>query len=222
MGEEEWRVHRAGAPSLDHLQRNTLYPRTVLEQRLGIDLSKPTLLVAYHPVTILRDTTSEADALFGALSSIPGQILFCYPNSDAGSRALIEQTQYFLRQRDCGYVFTNMSALTYWSLLIHVDALIGNSSSGIMETASFCLPTVNIGMRQTGRERARNVIDAEPNAESISNALLKAQSPAFHASLVGMTNPYGEGRASETIVRVLTTSPLGQHLLIKHAPDTRG
>ena len=163
MGEEEWRVHRAGAPSLDHLQRNTLYPRSELEQRLGIDLSKPTLLVAYHPVTILRDTTSEAEALFEALDSTPGQILFCYPNSDAGSRALIEQTQDFLRKRDCGQVFTNMSALTYWSLLIHVDALIGNSSSGIMETASFCLPTVNVGMRQKGRERARNVIDAEPN-----------------------------------------------------------
>src|SRR4051794_24871508 len=154
MGEEEWRVHRAGAPSLDHLQRNTLYPRAGLEERLGIDLSKPTLLVAYHPVTILRDTTSEADALFEALDSTPGQILFCYPNSDAGSRALIEQTQHFLRQRDSGHVLTNMSALTYWSLLIHVDALIGNSSSGIMETASFCLPTVNIGMRQKGRERA--------------------------------------------------------------------
>jgi UDP-hydrolysing UDP-N-acetyl-D-glucosamine 2-epimerase len=222
MGEEEWRVHRAGAPSLDHLQRNTLYPRTELELRLGIDLSKPTLLVAYHPVTILRDTTSEAEALFEALDSTPGQILFCYPNSDAGSRALIEQTQAFLRRRECGHVFTNMSALTYWSLLIHVDALIGNSSSGIMETASFCLPTVNIGMRQRGRERARNVIDADPNTESIRNAMRKVQSDAFRTSLIGMTNPYGEGRASETIVSVLTTSPLGQDLLIKHAPDLLG
>jgi len=222
MGEEEWRVHRAGAPSLDHLQRNTLYPRSELEQRLGIDLSKPTLLVAYHPVTILRDTTSEAEALFEALDSTPGQILFCYPNSDAGSRALIEQTQDFLRKRDCGQVFTNMSALTYWSLLIHVDALVGNSSSGIMETASFCLPTVNVGMRQRGRERARNVIDAEPNTDSIRDALLKARSDAFHTSLIGMSNPYGEGRASETIVRVLTSSPLGQDLLIKHARDLHG
>jgi UDP-hydrolysing UDP-N-acetyl-D-glucosamine 2-epimerase len=222
MGEEEWRVHRAGAPSLDHLQRNTLYPRAELEQRLGIDLSKPTLLVAYHPVTILRDTTSEADALFGALDSAHGQILFCYPNADAGSRALIEQTQHFLRRRNWGHVFTNMSALAYWSLLIHVDALIGNSSSGIMETASFCLPTVNIGMRQKGRERARNVIDAEPNIKSICDALRTAQSDVFRTSLVGMTNPYGEGRASETIVSVLTTSPLGQDLLIKHAPDARG
>ena len=222
MGEEEWRVHRAGAPSLDHLQRNTLYPRAGLEERLGIDLSKPTLLVAYHPVTILRDTTSEADALFEALDSTPGQILFCYPNSDAGSRALIEQTQHFLHQRGGGHVFTNLSALTYWSLLIHVEALIGNSSSGIMETASFCLPTVNIGMRQKGRERARNMIDAEPNVASIRDAILKARSDAFHTSLIGMANPYGEGSASETIVRVLTTSPLGPDLLIKHAPDLRG
>src|SRR5664279_2928077 len=108
MGEEEWRVNRAGAPSLDHLQRNTLYPRAELEQRLGIDLSKPTLLVAYHPVTILRDTTSEAEALFDALATIDGQIVFCYPNADAGSRSLIDRTRDFLRQRTAGRVFTNM------------------------------------------------------------------------------------------------------------------
>ena len=82
---------------------------------------------------------------------------------------------------------------------------------------------MNIGIRQKGRERARNVIDAEPNVASIRDAILKARSSdVFHTSLIGMANPYGEGNASETIVRVLTTSPLGPDLLIKHAPDLRG
>jgi UDP-hydrolysing UDP-N-acetyl-D-glucosamine 2-epimerase len=219
MGEEEWRVHRAGAPSLDHLQRQQLHSRLELEQRLGVKLDQPTLLVAYHPVTILRDTTIEADALFNALAATDGQILFCYPNADAGSRLLIERTHAFLLQRGDGHVFTNMDALTYWSLLRQVEVLVGNSSSGIMETASFAMPTVNIGLRQKGRERARNVLDADADVDSIRRALSKARSPEFRASLTGMTNPYGEGNAARTIVQVLTTVKLDSSLLIKHAPE---
>ena len=219
MGEEEWRVHRAGAPSLDHLIRQTLYSREQLEQRLDVKLDEPTVLVAYHPVTILRDTTAEAEALFGALATIEGQILFCYPNADAGSRSLIETTREFLKQRGSGRVFTNMDALTYWSLLRQVEMLIGNSSSGIMETASFALPTVNVGMRQQGRERARNVLDAAPDADSIRSAIARARSAEFRVSLEGMTNPYGEGTASRTIVQVLTSVKLDASLLIKHARD---
>src|SRR6478736_947909 len=91
MGEEEWRVHRAGAPSLDHLRRNTLLSREQLESQLQIDLSRSSILVAYHPVTIERDTLLETDALFSALAALPDQIVFCHPNADAGSRALIER-----------------------------------------------------------------------------------------------------------------------------------
>ena len=93
MGEEEWRVHRAGAPSLDHLRRRTLLSREQVEERLAINLPTPTILVAYHPMTIARDTLEEVDALFTALEALPDQILFCYPNADAGSRALIDRTQ---------------------------------------------------------------------------------------------------------------------------------
>jgi UDP-hydrolysing UDP-N-acetyl-D-glucosamine 2-epimerase len=215
MGEEEWRVHRAGAPSLDHLRRQTLFSKEELEARLGIDLRQPTILVAYHPVTIYRDTTEEADALFGALAAIPNQMLFCYPNADAGSRALIERTRSFLAGRKQGRVFTNLDALTYWSLLRWVDIFLGNSSSGIMETASFALPTVNVGLRQQGRERASNVLDAVADVDSILKAVGTTRSQEFRDSLIGMTNPYGEGFASEKIVQVLTTVPLSQELLMK-------
>ena len=215
MGEEEWRVHRAGAPSLDHLRRQTLFTREELESRLGIDLRQPTILVAYHPVTINRDTTEEADALFGALAALPDQMLFCYPNADAGSRALIERTRSFVARRKQGRVFTNLDALTYWSLLRQVDIFLGNSSSGIMETASFALPTVNVGLRQQGRERASNVLDAAPDVDSILASIVTARNQEFRDSLIGMSNPYGEGFASEKIVQVLTTVPLSQELLMK-------
>lgn len=217
MGEEPWRVHRAGAPSLDHLRRGSLLRREEVETLLQLDLSFPTILVAYHPVTIARDTVREADALFAALGKTDAQFLFCFPNADAGSRELHQRTRAFLADRANGRIFVNLDPRTYWSLLAQVDLLLGNSSSGIMESASFALPTVNVGMRQQGRERARNVIDADADEQQILRAIQHARDPKFRAGLAGMTNPYGTGNASETIVRVLTTVPLSERLLIKQA-----
>src|SRR5580658_4484558 len=102
MGEEDWRVHRTGAPSLDHLRRSSLLSREQVEARLDLQFQAPTALIAYHPTTIARDTTREADTLFAALESVPAQILFCYPNADAGSRALIERAKAFSSRRGIG------------------------------------------------------------------------------------------------------------------------
>jgi UDP-hydrolysing UDP-N-acetyl-D-glucosamine 2-epimerase len=215
MGEEEWRVHRAGAPSLDHLRRRTLLTREKVEERLALDLQRPTVLVVNHPMTIARDTLQEADALFAALENLTDQILFCYPNADAGSRALIDRTKSFIARRGHGKIYTNLDSVTYLSLLRQVDVLVGNSSSGIMESASFALPTVNVGLRQQGRERARNVLDADADGRAILDAVKMARNAQFRESLRGMANPYGEGVASEKIVRVLTTVPLSQELLMK-------
>ena len=214
MGEEPWRVHHAGAPSLDHLRRSALLNRQELEAKLGLALTPPTLLTAWHPVTILRDTNAEAGALFAALAQAPGQLLFVYPNADAGSYALVERMKDLASTRPRTHIFVNLDAVTYWSLLGHVDAMVGNSSSGIMEAASFALPAVNVGMRQQGRERARNVIDAPAETAAILSAITRALSLEFRESLRGMVNPYGDGSAATTIARVLTTVPL-DGLLIK-------
>ena len=119
MGEEPWRVHRAGAPSLDHLRRSRLLAVRELEERLQVDLQTDRRSwSAYHPVTIVRDTTQEADSLFAALEKLDAQILFCYPNSDAGSHALMradaELPRYHAATRR---LFVNLDAVTYWSLL---------------------------------------------------------------------------------------------------------
>ena len=217
MGEEPWRVHRAGAPSLDHLQKSVLLDRAILQRDLSIDLERATAIVAYHPVTLLSDTIGEADELFAALEDVSHQLIFCYPNADAGSRSLVKRTQSFLAQRGSGRLFVNLPAVSYWSLLRQVEVMIGNSSSGIMETASFALPTVNVGMRQKGRERPANVVDAEPDKTAILAALRQATSRAFIESLRGMRNPYGEGKASKMILEVLTTLPGRDVLLMKHA-----
>lgn len=215
MGEEEWRVHHAGAPSLDHLRRSALLTREDLEEKLGLHLTPPIVLVAYHPTTIARDTTREADAVFEALESVSGQLLFCYPNADAGSRALIERIKAFLEHRDNSRLFVNLNSITYWSLLRCADLLLGNSSSGIMEAASFGVPVVNVGIRQQGRERGRNVVDAEATEASISACIRRAMGEKFRRSPEGMENPYGDGRAAARIVEVLTSVPLNEKLLIK-------
>jgi UDP-N-acetylglucosamine 2-epimerase (non-hydrolysing)/GDP/UDP-N,N'-diacetylbacillosamine 2-epimerase (hydrolysing) len=214
MGEEAWRVHHAGAPSLDHLGRSALLDRQALEAKLGLTLKPPAILAAYHPVTILNDTTVEADPLFAALAQAPGQLLFVYPNSDAGSYALIERTRQLAESRPHTHVFVNLDPITYWSLLGQVDAMVGNSSSGIMEAASFALPVVNVGMRQQGRERAPNIIDAPADAAAIHAGIAQALSAEFRDTLRGIANPYGSGTAAKKICAVLTTVPL-EGLLVK-------
>jgi len=218
MGEESWRVHRAGAPSLDHLRRSTLLDRAALEARLGLSLLPPTLVAAWHPVTILRDTNAEADAFFVALADSACQIVFVYPNADAGGLALIDRARSLAATRAHTHVFVNLDALTYWSLLRHGDTLVGNSSSGIMEAASLALPVVNVGFRQQGREHAHNVIDVPAESPAIRAALDRALSPAFRESLAGMTNPYGDGTAAQTIARVLASIPLDGLLIKQPAP----
>jgi UDP-N-acetylglucosamine 2-epimerase (non-hydrolysing)/GDP/UDP-N,N'-diacetylbacillosamine 2-epimerase (hydrolysing) len=218
MGEEPWRVTHAGAPSLDHVRRSELLPRAALEARLGITFQAPTILAAWHPVTILKDTNAEADAFFAALAQAPGQLLFVYPNADAGSYALIERTRALAESRPRTHIFVNLDPITYWSLLGQVDAMIGNSSGGIMEAASFALPTVNVGIRQQGRERGRNVIDAPAETAAILSAIQQALPQKFRENLHGMENPYGNGTAAETIVRVLTTVQLDGLLIKRPTP----
>ncbi|MGC2658110.1 MAG: UDP-N-acetylglucosamine 2-epimerase [Bryobacteraceae bacterium] len=218
MGEEAWRVHCVGAPSLDHLQRSRLRTRGEIERELAIDPDQPVILIAYHPATIARDTTFEADALFMALESVSGQLVFCYPNADAGSRALLERASLFIEKHSNAKLFINLNPVLYWSLLRRADVLVGNSSSGIMEAATFGIPAVNVGIRQRGREQGRNILNAAPTEAAILKQIEIALSAGFRHSLAGMKNLYGDGHAAEAIAGVLASVPLGEALLIKKAP----
>jgi len=220
LGEEPKHVHQVGAASLDHLCRSKLLSRDDVQQKLEIELKRPLILVGYHPVTVLRDTLAEADALFAALEKIEGQLIFCYPNPDAGSRELMQRSRAFVASREDAHVFVNLDPVTYWSLLQQADLFIGNSSSGIIEAASFTLPAVNVGIRQRGREHGPNVLDAEADVESILNCAKRGLEKAFRDELRGMRNPYGDGQAAERIARVLIETPLPAGFIIKRAADT--
>lgn len=216
MGEEPWRVHCTGAPSLDHLKRSSLLDRAALADCLGVNVTDETVVVAYHPVTLADDTLLEVDALFAALNRLDAPIIFCFPNADAGSRKLVVRATEFCNARETAQLFVNLNPVTYWSLLKHSGLMLGNSSSGIMETPALELPTVNVGMRQQGRERAANIIDAAPETEAILSAVERAQSTTFREGLRGMPNPYGNGDAASQIVDVLAEVELDR-LLIKRA-----
>ncbi len=202
-------------PSLDQLRRNRLLTRAQLESELNIALTRTTIVVVHHPVTLLRDTTRESAALFAALFKIDAPFVFVYPNADAGSRTLIARTEDFLARHPRGRLYVNLNHRLYLSLLRHSAALIGNSSSGIIEAASLGLPVVNIGVRQKGRDHTANVMDVPAFATAIRTAVAQALSPAFRKAIQHLDNPYGDGHASEQIVRLLTTTPLGDKLLFK-------
>jgi UDP-N-acetylglucosamine 2-epimerase (non-hydrolysing)/GDP/UDP-N,N'-diacetylbacillosamine 2-epimerase (hydrolysing) len=220
LGEDPSRVHQAGAASLDHLRRTKLMSRQELENALHVELRSPVILVGYHPVTVLRDTLAEADALFAALARVNEQLLFCYPNADAGSRSLIERTRSFAAGRPDANVFINLDPITYWSLLGQANVFVGNSSSGIIEAASFELPVVNVGMRQRGREHGANVLDAEPSVDSIFSSFERALNKSFRDGLRGMANPYGDGLASERIARILAETPIDEDFIVKRSRQT--
>ncbi len=217
MGEESWRVHKTGSPSLDHLVKGRLPTRRELGEQLRTRLDDPFAVVAYHPVTLLEDTVAEADAVFDALARLESRLIFCFPNTDAGSRELIRRARDFCEKHSHAQLFVNLRPELYLGLLNEADVMIGNSSSGIMETPSLALPTVNIGIRQEGRERARNIIDVAPECDAIVAAVRRALNPAFRRSLEGMENPYGDGHSAERMVETLVTCPLGATLLIKRA-----
>lgn len=217
MGEESWRVHRTGAPSIDFLTRAELLDRSALEERLCHSLTPPVTVVAFHPLTISRDTLIESNAFFAALERIVGTVVFCFPNADAGSRAIIERANRFCERRSDAVLHVNLPSLVYWSLLSAADLMLGNSSSGIMESPSLGLPCVNVGDRQRGRQRASNIIDAPADAHAIVQAVGRATSAAFRDQLDAMVNPYGDGHAGEKIALLLADAPDSQKLLHKRA-----
>lgn len=206
LGEAPQRVFNVGAPGLDHLRRTQLLSRKELEQSLGMRLLEPLLLVTYHPVTLGKDAPETAmEELLAALREFNDAcIVFTYPNADSGGRALRQMIERFVAdypQRMRGYV--SLGQLRYLSLMRHANAIVGNSSSGLIEAPALKKATVNVGDRQKGRLKASSVIDAPERRAEIAGAIRLALSAEFRASLPQTRSHYGFGNASAAIVRQL-------------------
>jgi len=216
LGEEPWRVTVSGAPSLDNLRDIRLLSRDEFRARFDIDPQPETLLVTYHPVTLEYEQTGEqVENLLSALARTGRPLLFTQANADTHGREINARIHKFVAEHHLAKVVDNLGTQGYFSAMALVAAMVGNSSSGIIEAASFGLPVVNIGTRQQGRTHGRNVVDTGYASAEILSGIHQATDPAFRRSLEGMVNPYGEGRAAPLIVERLVAVELGDRLLRK-------
>ncbi len=218
MGEEPKNVFCFGAPGLDNIYKLRLINRKELYQELKLP-NKKIGVVTYHPVTLEKGTSEfHISELLQALKDfVEIYWIFTLPNADTGGRIIIESINNFFKSNpDKGKAFISLGQVKYLSLLKYATVMVGNSSSGLIEAPSFELPVVNIGNRQRGRVRGKNVIDiTECKKEIIIKAVKKAISLEFKASLKGMRNPYGNGGTSKKIIKKLKIIPLGEDLIKK-------
>jgi|TARA_B100001059_G_scaffold81692_1_gene79745 UDP-N-acetylglucosamine 2-epimerase (non-hydrolysing)/GDP/UDP-N,N'-diacetylbacillosamine 2-epimerase (hydrolysing) len=220
LGEDADRVHVVGAPSLDHLRWSQLPSIDDVRAHVGVDAASPPLLVSMHPVTLQEDPVADAVELVAALDRVDRPVVFCFPNADAGHDRIIDLAEAFCRRRRNASLHRHIDHLQYWTLLAHAGALVGNSSSGIMESPALSIPCVNIGDRQRGRLRAANIIDSAPDADRIHEAIVRALEPSFASTIAGLANPYGDGDAGRRIADILAGCPSGQSLLRKRIAST--
>lgn len=226
MGENPALTFNYGAPGLDHLYRSEPMERAALAKALGMSLDRPTAIVTYHPVTGEADAAVEVQiaALLEALESHGDlQLVFTKANADTQGREInAHLTRWCSAHPERGQLFPNLGQRLYHGCLRHLDLMIGNSSSGLVEAPSFRLPVVNIGTRQEGRLAARNVISVNCDVAGIRSGLDRALSPTFRASLMDMTNPYdrfNDGGAARRIKEILKTIPLDETLTKKRFHD---
>ena len=216
MGEEPWRVVVSGAASLDNLGSVQLLTREELEEKYGIETEPPFLLITWHPVTLeYEETKNQIEALLTALGKVEGTLVFTYPNADTSSRSVIEAIEGFVACTPRAKLFVNLGTQGYFSLMKHATAMVGNSSSGIIEAASFNLPVVNVGDRQRGRVRAENVIDVGNAHTEILAGIQKALSQDFRVAISEVINPYGDGKAATRILDKLKGVKLDKDLIKK-------
>lgn len=222
MGEEPWRVRVVGAPGLDNIRQLIPTPLAELARQLELELEQPFLLVTFHPATLEPDEAGQQiEALVGALTQFDGPIVVTAPNSDAGGARVRARLADFARRRARVRLVDTLGTERYFGLCAHAAAMIGNSSSGLIEAPSFKLPVVNIGSRQTGRLRAANVIDVPAEEAAIARAIAQAITPSFRAGLSHLVNPYGDGHAAARIVAALREAPPRAALLAKKLIEKR-
>ena len=194
-----------------------------VERRVGLKLSSAPVLVTLHSETH-GDMAPRALArlLIGALSKISGPIIITAPNADPGGREIAEELSAFSGTHGNVSYVESLGARIYRTVLERARFMIGNSSSGLIEAASFRLPVINIGERQAARLRPANVIDVPPEENALRDAIARAGSATFRAGLEGLSNPYGDGHASGRIVEVLRDVSLDSRLLVKRFQDWAG
>nr|WP_165786847.1 UDP-N-acetylglucosamine 2-epimerase [Aliarcobacter cryaerophilus] len=224
LGEDPSRVFNIGGMGIENIKRLKLLSKDEFEKSIEFKLNIKNILVTFHPVTLENSTAKEQfQQLLDAIDELEDtNIIFTKANSDTDGRVINQMIdEYVTKNSHKSIVFTSLGQLRYLSALQYVDAVVGNSSSGLAEAPSFRIGTINIGDRQKGRIKASSMIDCEANKNSIVKAFAKLYSKEFQESLKTTINPYGDGCASKKIVEILKSVDL-ENILKKSFYDLRG
>lgn len=215
LGEDPKRVFNFGAPGLDNIHNLNLLAKDEFEKSIGFKLGIKNLLVTFHPVTLEQSSAQEQfqQLLFALDEFGDTHIIFTKANADTDGRVINSMIDSYVSANSSKAIaFTSLGQMRYLSALQYVDAVVGNSSSGLIEAPSFKIGTVNIGDRQKGRIKADSVIDCTPDRNAIINAIRQLYSSEFQKILCDVINPYGEGGSSKKIAGILRSHPLTQLL----------
>lgn len=210
LGEQPERVFLVGGLGIDAIQRIALLDRESLEASLDFKLGRRNLLITFHPVTLEGQSSGQQMAeLLAALGELDDtHLIFTMPNADTGGRELATMVDTFVATHPNARAYSSLGQLRYLSCMKFVDAVVGNSSSGLAEAPSMGIATVNIGDRQKGRLSAESVINCPPERQAIHAALQHLHAPEFRQTLASVVSPYGRAGASERIVQILKDYPL--------------
>ena len=224
LGEEPQRVFNVGSLGVENIKDITLLSKEEFEKSINFTLGKKNILVTYHPQTLSKLTAKEQfHELLDAVESLKEtKIIFTKSNADTGGEIINTMIdEYVAKNREKAIVFASLGQLRYFSAIRHVDVVVGNSSSGILEVPSFHKPTVNIGQRQKGRVQAASIINCEILQEDIKKAIYKAYSKKFVQSLQNISNPYGLEDTSKRIKNILKKISL-EDIVQKKFYDVKG
>lgn len=218
MGECEKNVYVTGALGLDGIRLAKRLSRVELEKRfsLKIDPGNKPVLVTYHPVT--RDyfnTGNQIDNLLDAFDRMKLDVIFSYPNADTDNSTIIEKIESYAANHPNSYAVPHFGAVAYYSMLENVSAIVGNSSSGIIEAATFGLPVINVGDRQKGRDSGENVINCSNETDDICKALKHTENGTYRTKISKMQNLYGDGHAAEKMIAALKEFGTGPRMAKK-------
>lgn len=211
LGEQPDRVFFVGSLGIENIKKITLMSKGEIEKSLGFELNKKTVIATYHPVTATKgNNRTEIDEFLTALDEEKNiRILFTMPNSDTGSAYISEKINEFVtRNKERAIAFTSLGVKRYLSAMSHVAAVIGNSSSGIIEVPSLGIPTLNIGDRQKGRVICYSIISCYSNKDSIRYGLKKVLSEGMAEIAKEVRNPYEKENTAQLIFDVIKTYPL--------------
>ena len=202
MGEDPASVHIVGAPGLDNAERGDLPNRAALAATLGITLRPPVVVVTVHPATLEADPAQTATAVAAAMRAVPATYVVTLPNTDPGAAA-VRAAMLEAATDTGGVALEALGEIGYWGLMRIADAMLGNSSSALIEAPAVGLPAVNVGDRQAGRRREVNVLDVPADADAVAGALRSALTPAFRERAAAARPRSADGRAGERVAAII-------------------